>query len=283
MVELLLNNNLEVFMNEHVQILSNGAANPPFLVAPEILDPPQRMTTNSTLIADTGTRLVTRDELKLIVAPEPTRTFRPVSHHDLVQAIITSLGYRHLHVVADEYAVSNDGLRMFGLMEVDAEWSGLRFAIGLRNGNNRMMRLAITVGYRVFCCSNMMFKGEYFPLIARHSGQLDLIEQVSVAVDRIQRNFEPLTRQIESWCARQLTSDEARLILYKAFMEKGIDAPIKLLKEAHKHYFQPQYEEFNARTLFSLSNALTSSFKLLDPLKKYPVTAKLAGFLTQFE
>jgi hypothetical protein len=231
------------------------------------------LATGSTLIADTGTRLVKRSDLAIIPTPPATRTHRPVSHYELAEAIIDTLKFRHLNVVKDEYAVSFDGMKMFGLMEIDVEWSG----------NDRSMKLALAVGYRIFCCSNMMFKGDYFPLLARHSNSFNLIEQVSIGVDRIQRNFAPLNEQIELWSARQLSDDDARVILYKAFLEKGIPVPLKLLKDTHNHYFNPQYEEFAPRTLFSLSNAFTSAFKLLDPLKAYPATSKLAGFLTQFE
>ncbi len=237
----------------------------------------------STLIADTGTRLVTRDELRFIQTPEATRTHKPVSHHELVNAIIDTLKFRHLNVVKDEYAVSFDGMKMFGLMEIDVEWSGVRFAIGLRNGNDKSMRLALTVGYRVFCCSNMMFKGDYHPLIARHSNQFNLIDQVSIGVDKIQRNFEPLNKQIDMWSAKAISDDDARIILYKAFIEKGLPVPLKLLKDTHNHYFSPRHDEFAPRTLWSLSNSFTSAFKELDPLKQYPATAKLADFLTQFE
>lgn len=237
----------------------------------------------ATLIAEAGTRIVTRDELKLITTPQATRTHHPVSHHDLASAIIETLGFRHLHVTKDEYAVSDDGMRMFGLMETDVEWSGMRFAIGIRNGNDRSMRLAITCGSRVKVCSNMMFLGNFTPLLARHSAQFHLIDQVSIAIDRIQRGYEPLTKQIETWQNRVISDDEARVILYKAFVEKGIPVPQTLLKTTHKAYFEPEYQEFAPRSLWSLSNAFTSAFKELDPLKKYPVTAKLGGFLTQFE
>jgi hypothetical protein len=44
-------------------------------------------------------------------------------------------------------------------------------------------------------------------------------------------------------------------------------------------YFQPVHEEFQARTMWSLSNAFTSAFKELDPIPQYKATAKLAGFL----
>ena len=47
----------------------------------------------------------------------------------------------------------------------------------------------------------------------------------------------------------------------------------------HDHYFNPEYEEFQARTMWSLSNAFTSAFKQLDPIPQFKATAKLAGFL----
>ena len=43
----------------------------------------------------------------------------------------------------------------------------------------------------------------------------------------------------------------------------------------------PQYEEFKARTLWSLSNAFTSAFKELEPIPQFKATAKLSGFLEQ--
>jgi hypothetical protein len=47
----------------------------------------------------------------------------------------------------------------------------------------------------------------------------------------------------------------------------------------HDLYFNPKYEEFQPRTLWSLSNAFTSAFKALEPVPTFKTTAKLAGFL----
>ena len=42
-----------------------------------------------------------------------------------------------------------------------------------------------------------------------------------------------------------------------------------LLPEVHRLYFEPQYEEFSPRTMWSLSNAFTSAFKNLDPIPQF--------------
>jgi hypothetical protein len=69
------------------------------------------------------------------------------------------------------------------------------------------------------------------------------------------------------------------LIIYRAFIEAELDAPKHLVRRVHELYFRPIHQEFEARTLWSLSNAFTSAFKELDPIPQFKATAKLAGFL----
>jgi hypothetical protein len=47
----------------------------------------------------------------------------------------------------------------------------------------------------------------------------------------------------------------------------------------NKHRITAGHEEFQPRTMWSLSNAFTSAFKELEPIPQYKATAKLAGFL----
>jgi hypothetical protein len=50
-------------------------------------------------------------------------------------------------------------------------------------------------------------------------------------------------------------------------------------RSVHDLYFEPKYEEFRPRTIWSLSNAFTSAFKELDPIPQFKATAKLGEFL----
>jgi hypothetical protein len=88
-----------------------------------------------------------------------------------------------------------------------------------------------------------------------------------------------MQRQVEHWRQAQITDDRAKLIFYAAFIDGKLDAPRSLLSEVHRLYFEPQYEEFSPRTMWSLSNAFTSAFKKLDPVPQFKATAKLGEFL----
>ena len=234
----------------------------------------------STLIAGPMPK-IGRTELAQIPVPEATRTHRPVPHHEIVEALVETLSFRHIGVVNEEYAVSTDGMKMFGVLDLETQMDGCRFAIGLRNSHDKSFRLSLTVGVRVFVCSNMAFSGDFQPVLAKHTKSFNLIDTLSVGVDRIQRNFEPMQRQVESWRQMQITDAQAKLILYSAFVEGKLDAPKSLLADVHRLYFQPEYPDFSPRTMWSLSNAFTSAFKKLDPVPQFKATAKLGAFLSQ--
>src|SRR5882757_7444203 len=104
---------------------------------------------------------------------------------------------------------------------------------GIRNSHDKSIRLGLTSGVRVFVCSNMAFSGEFTPVLAKHTKSFNLIDTLAVGVDRIQRSFEPMRRQVEEWRQSQISDDGAKLILYKAFVDGDLEAPKSLLPEVH--------------------------------------------------
>ena len=172
---------------------------------------------------------------------------------DVGAFVILAPTSQHIGVVHDEYAVSPDGMKVFGVLDLQTEMEGCRFSIGLRNSHDKSMRLAMTCGYRVFVCSNMAFAGDFTSVLAKHSKSSSLIDCISVGVDLMQRNFEPMRKQVETWQRSELTDVTAKVVIYEAFVEGRLEAPKHLARAVHDLYFQPKYEEFRSRTIWSLS------------------------------
>ncbi len=234
--------------------------------------------TGSRLMSDGHkTQRIARSDLAALPLPEATDTFQPVPHNALVNVVVEALALRNFRIVRSDFAASRDGMKLFGLLEINATTEGVRFAIGIRNSNDKSMRLGMVAGYRVQVCDNMSFTGEFKPLLAKHTRGLDLVESVSIGVDRIHRGFEPLSRSIKTKRLTLISDDEARVLIYQAFLEKKF--PISLIKRVHRNYFNPPYEEFGERSLWSLENAFTGSFKELAPVRQYEAAARLGKFL----
>jgi hypothetical protein len=164
-------------------------------------------------------------------------------------------------------------------MELDQTFDGARFALGLRNSHDKSMRLAMTIGYRVMVCDNMSFHGDFTPVLAKHSKHFQLNKALSCGVDDMQRNFDPMVKAVELWRGQQITDVTAKMVIYEAFVEGALEVPRHLVRTVHDLYFNPRFEEFQARTMWSLTNAFTSGLKELEPVQQFKATGKLAGFL----
>jgi hypothetical protein len=143
-------------------------------------------------------------------------------------------------------------------------------------------------GSRSGLLGNLIFTGPEFgnivpgvftPVLAKHSKSFSLIDCISVGVIGCSANFEPMRKQVEAWQRSELTDVTAKVVIYEAFVEGKLEAPKHLARTVHDLYFEPKYEEFRPRTIWSLSNAFTSAFKELDPIPQFKATAKLGQFL----
>lgn len=112
-------------------------------------------------------KLVTRSELALVETPEALGRFhRPISYSDYVDMVTDSLVSNGLKVSSEEYAITKDGGRMFGMMEVSAlegelitadDW---KLTVGLRGSHDQKIGRGIALGSQVMVCSNLCFHGD---------------------------------------------------------------------------------------------------------------------------
>lgn len=234
----------------------------------------------NTLIAGFDTRKVGRGELALVPTPEATPTHQPISHEAFASEVEMGLALRGIEVTSQEYAVSHDGMRMFGMMVTSLEMEGVHYAVGLRNSNDKSMKLGVVAGCQVIVCSNMAFLGEFHALTAKHTSGFNLTESCDVALGRIQRGIAGVGDQVRMLKGREISDTLAREVIYDAFVPKsGMRLPKQVMEGVHLGYFEPDVDEFRPRTAWSPRNSFTSALKELKPMRQFQETAKLTPFL----
>ena len=87
------------------------------------------------------------------------------------------------------------------------------------------------------CQLGNIVPGVFTPVLAKHSKSFSLIDCISVGVDRMQRNFEPMRKQVEAWQRSELTDVTAKVVIYEAFVEGKLEAPKHLARTVHDLYF----------------------------------------------
>jgi hypothetical protein len=57
------------------------------------------------------------------------------------------------------------------------------------------------------------------PVLKKHTKNFDLNAALTLGVDNIQRNFEPMVQAVEPWRGHQLTDVQAKQVIYEAYVE----------------------------------------------------------------
>jgi len=121
---------------------------------------------NANLISHVDTDIVTRQQLLAIPTPEPTATWRPIPHVELVDMLDRVLNHFSMHIREEQFALRRDGSVLFGVLQL--AWGETQdgvAALGLRTANNKTMSLQICAGLSVFVCDNMAFRGDMIALL----------------------------------------------------------------------------------------------------------------------
>jgi hypothetical protein len=117
---------------------------------------------------------------------------------------------------------------------------GPTIATSLRAGGTR---------HRATLLGALAFSSRFTPVLAKHSKSLNLLDSISVGVDRMQRNFGPMQQQVEAWQGTELSNVAAKMIVYEAFIESELDVPKHLARRVHDFYFlqKTPAEEFTCK------------------------------------
>jgi hypothetical protein len=113
----------------------------------------------------------------------------------------------------------------------------------VRAGSRQVIDVVAIVSENAFRPANgrlfvfMAIDGVFTPVLAKHSKSFLLIDCVSVSVDRMHRNFEPMRKQVEVWQRSELTDVRAKVVIYEAFVEGRLEAPKHLARTVHDLYF----------------------------------------------
>ena len=206
-------------------------------------------------LANPDDRFVDRDGLALVPTPQPTETWRPVPHIDVVAAVESAVSSRGLSIASERFGLARDRKKMFGVITLaqdgNPEWTR---CIGVRNSHDQSFAAGICCGVSVLVCSNLCFGGE-FVIKRRHTSGIDLASMVEETMDAMADGHLTLEERLLDLHESPVTDDEARLLIVNA-AECGAIPSCDILA-VFGEYLEPRHGEFRERTRWSLLNAFT--------------------------
>lgn len=114
-----------------------------------------------TLLLHAGAEPVAYDALRQLPVPAATDTHVPIAHSAVVDMVKYSLGFYGHEIVGEDYGVTPDGARFFGVLSLRSEYGDYTDTVGLRNSHDKRFPIGISFGSRVFVCDNLAFNGDH--------------------------------------------------------------------------------------------------------------------------
>lgn len=230
-----------------------------------------------TLVLHCGAKPATRDEIDSIVTPEGTKTWCPIGHGEMSDAVKASLAGTGLAPRQEDYGLTRDGLRLFGLFTLAGDHPDYALTVGFRNSHDKSFAASVCVGSRVFVCDNLSFAGEV-TITSKHTRHLRkrLHRVVSEAFEKLTEKRALIERRIALYKETEVSA-RAHLhdLVLRAFRAEAI--PAQAIAKVIKEFEEPRHPEFRDWTLWSLQNAVTETLKSYGDIERR--TVRLNGVL----
>ena len=223
---------------------------------------------------------VSRDDLYHVITPEPTDTWKPVPHIEVVNTLTDRAAARGLVVKSEKFALLDGtlyneggvqsripGARLFGSLDF-APISDMPFApgcvpsAGIRNRHDKSFCLSILSGERILVCSNGALVGDH-QVHRKHTSGIDLIDSIDDALNAFMMSIAGFNDMYQHLNARRLTRTKAHSLVVEAAQRGAFasDAILPIVTE----FENPKHEAFKERTAWSLYNACTERMKVQSP------------------
>jgi len=207
---------------------------------------------------------VPRQKLNIVETPQPTQTWTPIPHWQLVDEVERSLVNTGFNIVNQSHALSRKDARYFGLFEITNGNNNDDYntVVGLRNSHDKSFPAGLVIGSGVFVCDNLAFSGE-IKFGRRHTANIvrDLTGLVDAAVGRINALRISQDARIDAYKQAELSQTQADHLLIELLRARVVTSTKipKILKE----YEDPRHFEFreDGETVWRFFNAVTENLK----------------------
>lgn len=199
--------------------------------------------------------------------PQETKTYKPVSHQQLMDLTLESIHQAGFTLDKETYSAARDGQVANGRYTItNVADSEMQLQIGWQNSYDKSLSLKFAIGTRIFICSNGCVSGDYGAFRKKHVGEVqtfaptaitEYIKQAGEAFRRIQEEREQM-KNIE------VTKRTAAELIGRLFFEEQTiqSTQLNIIK---KEMEAPTFDYGSPGSLWELYQHTTYAMKEIHP------------------
>lgn len=216
------------------------------------------------LMLHCGGELKDRQEVFAVPVPPPTASYVPLAYESLVIRLEKQLTVEGITIKDEKLALSKEGQRMFGLMELQIPQfpaTDYGCVLGFRTSYDKCYSTGIVIGANVFVCDNLSFRGDV-SFDRKHTTNMlrDLSWFLTETISALPAKFISQARSFELYKEQEISDSQAHDLAIRLWDEKAIS--ITEIPHLLKEWRTPRHQEFAAgKNAWRFFNATTETIK----------------------
>lgn len=210
---------------------------------------------------------VTKDILLNAELPQETKTYKPISHEQLMDLTLNSIQSAGFELGSELYSSAKGGNVANGRYTIkNVADSEMELQIGWQNSYDRSMSLKFAIGTRIMICSNGCVSGDYGAFRKIHKGTIqefapsaitEYIKSAGEAFRRMQEERDAMKNiEITKKTKAELIG---RMIIEEEFIQS---TQLNIIEKELKH---PSHDYGAPDSLWELYNYTTFAMKEIHP------------------
>lgn len=173
----------------------------------------------------------TRELLVNTPVPQQTRSYKPVSHEQLIDLTLESIYQAGFELDKETYTASTDGLVANGRFTIsNVADRDMQLQIGWQNSYNRKVSLKFAIGARIFICQNGAVSGDYGSFKKKHVGEVQTFAPAAITdyIKSAGDAFRKLQSDRDVMKDIQVTSTRKAELLGRLYLENEIISSMQM-------------------------------------------------------
>jgi len=218
-------------------------------------------------MSKTQTYGVTRDILLNAELPQQTKTYKPISHEQLMDLTLNSIQGAGFELGTELYSAAREGQVANGRYTIkNIADNEMELQIGWQNSYDKSMSLKFAIGTRIFICSNGCVSGDYGAFRKKHVGSVQeftpaaITEYIKSAGDAFRRMQEERDRMKEIEITKRTKAELiGRMLIEEQFIQS---TQMNIIEREMKN---PTHDYGAPDSLWELYNYTTFAMKEIHP------------------
>ena len=228
----------------------------------------------------------TKNFLLNVEVPQQTRTYKPISHKQVIDLTLESLDRCGFILEKELYTQGKGGLQANGKYHL--RYGGdkdMGLMIAWQNSYDKTLSFKFAIGNCVFICGNGMCYGDMGAFKSKHQGEVQTITPITLAenICKAGDNFNQMVKDKERLKEIEVSKRVRAELIGRMYMEDEIltNTQMNIIK---RQFDNPSFDYGHKGTGWELINHITFSQKEANPntwIEKSTKTHKF--FKNQFE